>query len=186
MKQINKAVFLDRDGVIFANEFPDGTTNYNQDPDNLVFEIGALEGLKLLHEAGWLLVVITNQGGLEAGYITEKLLNEVHERMTEIIRESGAELADIRYCPHLHTSNCTCRKPLPFMIEKAAEAHGIDLSSSWMIGDMTGDILAGERAGCRTVILKTGFGGEDGYFEAAPDIKAENLLEAAKLILLKA
>jgi len=182
VQQINKAVFLDRDGVIFANEYPDGTTNYNQDPDNLVFEKGALEGLKLLHEAGWLLVVITNQGGIEAGYISAELLNRVHERMMETITHAGAEITDIRYCPHLHTSDCSCRKPLPYMIQKAAETHSIDLASSWMIGDMTVDILAGQRAGCSTVLLRTGFGGEDGYYEAEPDYTAENLLEAAKLV----
>lgn len=177
------AVFLDRDGVLLCNKTPDGKTNYNQDPDNIAFEDGGIAALKKLDSAGFPLVIITNQGGIEAGYITEELLAEVHRSMRIILEREGVRLLDIFHCPHLHTSGCECRKPAPGMILAAAHIHSLDLASSWMIGDMTSDIQAGRSAGCRTVLVKTGFGGVDGYYDVKADFEAANLAEAAELII---
>ena len=149
------AVFLDKDGTVIEN------VPYNVDPARLRFTPYALEGLQLLADAGYRLVMITNQPGVGLGLFDEAALTRLQEALTERLAAHGIPLDGFHACTHapgLDPSRpvCTCRKPAPGLLHQAAEAHGIDLARSWMIGDILDDIEAGRRAGCRTVMLDVG------------------------------
>ena len=151
-----RAVFLDRDGVLTREK------GYVTSPGQVELLPGAAEGLATLKRAGWTAVVITNQSGVGRGLFSEDLLREIH---AELARKLAAEDPDARwdglkYCPHHPTEalppyrlDCSCRKPKPGMLVSAAEGMGIDLASSWMVGDAERDLLAGRAAGCRTAAL---------------------------------
>ncbi len=141
---IHKAVFLDRDGVINDN------TNHVNQPEDLVLYSWTASSIRRLKEAGYLVFVVTNQGGIEMGYFTETDLNAIHAHMEAILKEENATLDEIIFCPHFK-SKCDCRKPNPGMILTLAHKHNVDLSSSWMVGDFATDIQAGNAAGCRTI-----------------------------------
>ncbi len=138
-----KAVFLDRDGVI-----NDGSLYYTYRPVDFRLNNGVCEGLKLLQDAGYLLIVITNQGGVAKGQYTEDDINATHAYMQELLAESNVRVTGIYYCPH-HSdiSPCSCRKPSPGMLLSAIADFGIDPSQSFMIGDSKRDIEAAEAAG---------------------------------------
>jgi len=151
------AVFLDKDGTIIE-DLP-----YNVDPDRIRFMPGAENGLQLLHQAGYRLFIVTNQSGVARGYFDEKALRRVEVRLREMMGRSGVPLAGFYYCPHYpegivpaYSGKCTCRKPQPGLIIRAAQEHGIDLFRSWFIGDILNDVEAGRRAGCRTVLINNG------------------------------
>ena len=124
------------------------------------------------------------------GYLTEDTLHEIHKKMAKLFAEAGAHVDAVYYCPHMvnaklaaYVVDCNCRKPLPGMLEMARDELGIDLSKSVMVGDSTTDILAGIRAGCRTILVRTGFGGTDGKVEATPDLIVDDLPAAVDAIL---
>ncbi|MGM9571665.1 MAG: D-glycero-alpha-D-manno-heptose-1,7-bisphosphate 7-phosphatase [bacterium] len=151
---MHKAVFLDRDGTIIEDP------GYLSRPEQVRFLPGAIKGLKKMQEAGYLLVIITNQSGIARGYFTEDDLKKVHDYLTEQLARQGIDLAGIYYCPHHpekgyppYVKKCRCRKPGSALLERAAEELKINLAASWMIGDKASDILAGKRAGCRTVLI---------------------------------
>jgi len=154
---LKKAVFVDRDGTI--NE----ESGYLFRKEDCRFIPGALEAIGQLNKAGFLVVVVTNQSGIARGYYSEADLDQLHLHMGREIAAAGGEVADWYYCPH-HPDyptvepKCDCRKPLPGMIQRAACELGIDLPSSWMIGDKMADVDAGAAAGCRTILVKTGYG----------------------------
>jgi D-glycero-D-manno-heptose 1,7-bisphosphate phosphatase len=183
----NKAVFLDRDGTI--NE----EVGFIDDPEKLRLIPGAGEALKMLKEAGFSLVVVTNQSGIARGYLSEKELAEVHKRLARLLSTYGVALDGIYYCPHHpegappYRANCSCRKPEPGMVMKAAEELSLDLSSSFIVGDKPEDIELGKNSGLRTVLVRTGFGRETEETlrkkEAIPDFVAEDITYAAEFIL---
>ncbi len=175
-----KAVFLDRDGVIIRQW--DG---YLNDPARVELLPGAAEAIRKLREAGFAVVVVTNQAGVGYGHLTEETLGAIHLRLQEELSREGASLDGIYYCPHTPEEGCPCRKPAPGMLLRAAEELGLDLSRSYLVGDMTTDIEAGKRAGCFTVLVRTGFGGSDGRSDAEPDAVCEDLPAACELILRK-
>jgi D,D-heptose 1,7-bisphosphate phosphatase len=122
-----------------------------------------VEGLKHLQEAGYLLVIVSNQAGVAYGYFTEAELLPVKTKLCELLMKYGINLSGFYYCPHhpegiteKYTSVCKCRKPAPGLLFKAAKELNIDLSRSWMIGDILNDVEAGERAGCRTILIDNG------------------------------
>lgn len=178
MKTDNKAVFLDRDGVI--NE----EVSYLSNPDHFKFIEGSIEALKLLKELGYLLIVITNQAGIARGYFSENTLETIHNKMFQILNQYNVELDDIFYCPHHpnFTGPCNCRKPNPGMILQAKEKYGINLRESFMVGDTLNDIKTGISAECQTVLVLTGYGVEEKkkINEIVPDFIFNNLLEFAK------
>ncbi|MCD6452453.1 MAG: D-glycero-beta-D-manno-heptose 1,7-bisphosphate 7-phosphatase [Acidobacteria bacterium] len=183
----NKAVFLDRDGTI--NE----EVGFIDDPEKLKLIPKAGEALKKLKDAGFLLVVVTNQSGIARGYITEEKLKEVHKRLRKLLSSYGVVLDGIYYCPHHpeglppYRENCPCRKPAPGMILKAKEELGINISSSFVVGDKPEDIELGKKLGMKTVLVLTGFGkGSRKKLEdkgILPDFVAEDVGEAVEFIL---
>lgn len=150
-----KACFLDRDGVV--NEEVD----YLCEPDKVAIIPGVPEALKMLKEAGFMTVVVTNQAGVARGMYEEKDILRVHERIQELLRESGIEIDVFYYCPHHpdFTGDCPCRKPEPGMFLNAVREYNIDVSRSFMVGDRMSDINAARAAGCGSAYLvRTGYG----------------------------
>jgi histidinol-phosphate phosphatase family protein len=179
------AVFLDKDGTL-VEDVP-----YNVDPEKIRLGPGALEAARLLHEAGFRLVVVSNQSGVARGLFAESALQAVEERLRGLLAEAGVPLAGFYYCPHhpqgtvgAYSRVCVCRKPAPGLILRAAQELGIEVERSWLVGDILDDVEAGRRAGCRTVLLDTGH--ETQWLPGPlrqPDCQAADLPEAARLIL---
>lgn len=144
--KVHKAVFLDRDGTI-ARDVP-----YCSRPEDFELLPGAAEGIKLLNEHGFKVVVVTNQSGIARGYFTERMLAEIHDKMITQLAEHGAHVDAIYYCPHHPDDNCDCRKPKPKMLFQAALDLDIDLSQSYVIGDSDMDVELARRAGCKAGI----------------------------------
>jgi D,D-heptose 1,7-bisphosphate phosphatase len=144
MKQ--KAVFLDRDGVI-----NNGDLYYTYKVQDFIFIPDIFEALYLLQEKGFLLFVITNQGGISKGVYTHEDVRLVHQYMLDSFKKKNIDIQEVYYCPH-HDSieKCICRKPDSGNIEKAIARFNIDISQSYMIGDSERDILAGKKAGLKT------------------------------------
>ena len=167
---------------------------YVSSREELVLFPWAAEAVRLVNKAGWLAVVITNQSGVARGLYTEETLSSIHSDLIEKLAESGARIDAIYYCPH-HPSIgnpqykriCDCRKPQTGMLERAAEDWNIDLTQSFVIGDKASDIKLAENAAAHGALVLTGYGRETlnnrGRWPCAPEIVAENLLEAVKLIL---
>ncbi|MFZ5969150.1 MAG: D-glycero-alpha-D-manno-heptose-1,7-bisphosphate 7-phosphatase [Bacillota bacterium] len=165
---MNKAVFLDRDGVINDNKHP-----VNKPKDLILFP-WTYDALKMLYDAGYMLFVVTNQGGIEMGYFTADDLEKIHEKMLSDLSTKKITIHDIAYCPHFKTK-CSCRKPLPGMLLDLAQRYEVDMQYSWMVGDRDMDIEAGVKAGCKTIKI--------GKSHPEATYTVENLLEAAQYIL---
>src|SRR5687767_8859310 len=154
---MKKAVFIDKDGTLIP-DLP-----YNVDTSLITLQEGAVEGLKLLQSAGFLLIIISNQAGVAYGYFKEADVLSVEEKLKELLSPEGVSLDGFFYCPHhpegkveAYSIKCSCRKPEAGMILKAAETFSIDLSRSWMIGDILNDVEAGHNAGCRSILIDNG------------------------------
>ncbi|HZT68616.1 MAG TPA: HAD family hydrolase [Terriglobia bacterium] len=174
----NRAVFLDRDGVI-NRKAPEG--KYITAWEEVEFLPGVGDALRDLKQSGFLLIIVTNQSAVSRDELSVDALESIHRKMLLHLAGQGAAVDAIYYCPHDRNANCQCRKPMPNMLVQAAEEHGIDLSQSWMVGDAATDIQAGRAAGCRTISLSPP--GSDGMLSPAPDFKAHSLQEAARWIL---
>ncbi len=145
---LNKAVFLDRDGTLNSDE----GHYYIYKPEDVVFNPGVMEGLKRLKEAGYLLFIVTNQGGIAKDIYTHEDVRKVHDYMCSEFARYGISIDKIYYCPH-HESikSCVCRKPSPYMINLAIEEFQVDRKESWLIGDGSRDIKAAEAAGIKSI-----------------------------------
>lgn len=179
----NRAVFLDRDGTI--NREVDILRRVGQ----LRILPGAAKAIKEINKLGFLAIIITNQAVIARGWRTEKELDQIHAVLVRRLAKSGAKIDAIYYCPHHPEANlkkyrvrCRCRKPKPGMIMKAARKFGVDPRRSFMVGDHTGDILAGKRAGAKTILVQTGYAGKDGRSDVKPDFMAKDLTEAVRII----
>jgi D-glycero-D-manno-heptose 1,7-bisphosphate phosphatase len=148
MKQ--KAVFLDRDGVI-----NDDTGHYYiYKPEDFRLNTGVVEGLKLLSNAGYMLIIVSNQGGVAKGIYSEDDISRVHEKLTKELKKHSLKIDAIYYCPHHDSvSECNCRKPKPGMILNAIKEFDINPQESYLIGDSERDITAGEQAGLKECFL---------------------------------
>jgi D-glycero-D-manno-heptose 1,7-bisphosphate phosphatase len=154
-----RAVFLDRDGTINVEK------EYLHRPEDFEFIPGAPEAIRLFREAGFLVVVVTNQAGVARAYYDESAVELLHSHMAELLATEGTGVDAIYYCPH-HPDfpegdspmECSCRKPEPGMLLQASSDLGIELSGSWMIGDKLADVEAGLAAGCRSALVLTGYG----------------------------
>lgn len=167
-----KAIFIDRDGVINRN------THYVNKLENFYIFPFVKDALMLLKQFGYKIFIVTNQGGIEKGYIELDELNKIHSYMLNEL----PQIDDIRYCPDYNSFD---RKPNPGMIYDLAYDYEIYLNDSYMIGDMGTDMLAGKRAGCKTIFITSSFE-ETIKNHKNPNINyyCENLLEAAKLIMV--
>lgn len=170
------AVFLDRDGVI--NEDRD---DYVKSVDELNVYAFVPDSVRGINEAGYQVVVVSNQQAVGKGIISEDALQRMQDRITDLVELSGGHISAFYYCRHLASEGCLCRKPQPGMLLKAAEDLDIDLGRSVMVGDTERDIVAGKRAGCKTVLVLTGgLTREDASAMACvPDFVAEDLRAAA-------
>lgn len=147
---MKRAIFLDRDGVINRK----GGPYYIYLKEDFVLNEGVTEALKYLMHKGFLLIIITNQGGIAKGVYTEEQMHEVHNFMKELLKKDGIEIAGIYYCPHHpDVSPCECRKPGTLLLEKAIKDFNIDTASSWMIGDSEIDIQAAEKMGIKGILI---------------------------------
>jgi D-glycero-D-manno-heptose 1,7-bisphosphate phosphatase len=176
------AVFLDRDGVINANR-----ADYVLAWEQFRFLPEALKALALLSAAMRPVIVVTNQTIVGKGLMTTDILDDVHARMRSAVKAAGGSILDILYCPHLAAENCACRKPKPGLLHMAANRHNISLSESFYVGDALSDVMAGQAAGCRCVLVETGRGRSQVLREEARFLRdyheARNLLDAVKWIL---
>jgi D-glycero-D-manno-heptose 1,7-bisphosphate phosphatase len=148
-----RAVFLDRDGVLTRER-----ADYVKTVDELEILPGVYEPLRRLGKMGFRLVLVTNQSVVGRGLATTDILTEIHEKLQRELKSHGCHLDAIYYCPHLPQDGCDCRKPQPGMIVKAVRELGIDLTTSWMIGDKEIDLEAARRAGCRGLKVSTNSG----------------------------
>ncbi|MFC4278565.1 D-glycero-alpha-D-manno-heptose-1,7-bisphosphate 7-phosphatase [Achromobacter aloeverae] len=152
---LTPGIFLDKDGTLLCD------VPYNVNPDRMRFEHGVEEGLRRLARLGWPLVVVSNQPGVAFGLFDIDALEAVRRRLAVMFRDAGATLTAMYCCPHRPAGYpgfepCTCRKPAPGLLLRAAAEHGIDLARSWMVGDILDDVEAGARADCRTVLVHNG------------------------------
>ena len=167
---MKKAIFLDRDGVIVHDK------GYMHKTKDVSLIEGSAEAIKLFNEAGYVVVIVSNQAGIARGLFKEKDVDVFNKELLKQLKALGAHIDKVYYCPHHPTDGvvkeysiiCECRKPSPGMLTTAAKEHGIDMANSWMVGDRQSDIDAGKKAGCNTIFI-----GKD----------AKNLLEASHYIL---
>ena len=176
-----KAIFLDKDGTL-VRDVP-----YNVDPARVTFEPGVFEGLGALQVEGFKLVIISNQSGLALQRFSQSQLEELIDHFNFIFEQNGLKLSGFYYCPHAPSEGsetCTCRKPQPGLLFQAAEDLNIDLAQSWMIGDILNDVEAGNRAGCRSILINNGNETEwlKGPFRE-PDYTTPYFLDAAEHII---
>ncbi|KAF0817975.1 D-glycero-alpha-D-manno-heptose-1,7- bisphosphate 7-phosphatase [Bacillus sp. ZZV12-4809] len=170
---MNKAIFLDRDGVL--NEVLSERVKFVNKPEQLYLLEGAAEAVSELTKAGYEIFVVTNQGGVGLGFLKERELKKIHERLQELVAAKGGHIEEVAYCPHKPKAGCECRKPNAGMLLELAERHHLDLAKSIMVGDHERDIEAGKKAGCKTVFI--------GSEQTSADIQASSLLEAVEDIL---
>ena len=176
------AVFLDWDGTLNVE------VEYLHKPEELFLIPGAAEAVLKLNAAGIPVIVVTNQSGIGRGYFNWDDFQAVSERMEALLAERGARLDGTYASPHHEkgqgeyaVANHPERKPNPGMLVRAAEEHGLDLARSWMVGDKTIDIEAGHRAGCRTILVRTGYGATED--PAGADFVCADLAEAVGKII---
>jgi D-glycero-D-manno-heptose 1,7-bisphosphate phosphatase len=182
---MHKAVFLDRDGTVIED------IGYLSETSRIRILPGAAEAIRLLNDNGFKVIIVTNQAGVARGYFTESRANEINEKLRQLLAGQGSIVEKIYHCPHhidgiveKYKRECNCRKPNPGMIQQAARELDIDINNSFMIGDKSSDIVAGRRAGCRTIVIEGGIDYHE--LEVLPqpaDHIATDLLEAVKWLL---
>ncbi|WP_409296974.1 D-glycero-alpha-D-manno-heptose-1,7-bisphosphate 7-phosphatase [Peribacillus sp. SCS-26] len=170
---MEKAVFLDRDGVI--NEVLTKRVKFVNNPSQLFLLEGAAEAIARFSSEGYKVFIVTNQGGVGLGYLKEKALVKIHDQLKKILAEQGGVITDISYCAHRPDAGCECRKPGAGMLLDLADRYDIDLAGSVMAGDHERDIQAGIKAGCKTVFI--------GKEPTEADASAPSLKEAVNIIL---
>jgi D-glycero-D-manno-heptose 1,7-bisphosphate phosphatase len=174
------AVFLDRDGTINIEK------EYLYRSEDFEFIPGSAEAISLLNQAGILVIVVTNQSGVARGYYTEEDVENLHRHIAGKLKYFGAHVDSWLYCPHhpagrgSYALPCSCRKPLPGMLQEAARRYDIDLECSTMIGDKLADIEAGLAAGCHTILVRTGYGVVEEQYVGPQTVVSDNLLSAVK------
>ncbi len=181
----NRALFLDRDGTLVLPR------HYPTRPEQLVLYADLGAPLAQLQAAGWRIIVITNQAGLAHGYFDEAALAQMHTHLATQLLQVGVHLDAIYHCPHHPAGRipalaieCACRKPQPGLLLQAAADHMLDLERSWFVGDILHDVEAGNRAGCRTVLVNNG--GETEWVTGpyrTPDFVAADTVAALHIIL---
>jgi D-glycero-D-manno-heptose 1,7-bisphosphate phosphatase len=180
-----RAVFLDRDGTV-AEEV--GYMNHLSRFRLFPFAAAAI---RRLNQAGWLVIVVTNQSGVARGYFPEELVRQVNARMVRELARAGARVDGVYYCPHRAEDECDCRKPRPGMLERAALEHGLRLPGCYFVSDLYADLEMAHREDCRSILVLTGYGRGEyewnrGRWPRQPDYVAEDLTAAVERILKEA
>lgn len=181
------ALFLDRDGTLVEPR------HYPTRPDELVIVAGLQRELRRAQDAGFRLILITNQSGLARGLFDETALARMHDHLTAELARGGVRLEGVYFCPHhpdgsiaRYAVACDCRKPAPGMLVRAARDFDLDLGRSWFIGDILDDIEAGNRAGCRTVLVDLGTEAPPTSEVRRPHIVARDACHAVRVVLAAA
>lgn len=180
--RLRTAVFLDRDGTLCEEV---GYLNHISRFRMFPFAAAAL---RRLNEAGYPVIVVSNQSGVARGYFPESLVQQVNQVMAQQLCDDGARVDAVYYCPHASSEDCSCRKPKTGMLEQAVHEHCIDLQRSFVIGDRYGDIQLAHNAGARGILVRTGYGEGELAWHAAewpapPDFIADDLTQAVDWIL---
>ncbi len=176
----NKAVFIDRDGTINKN------IGYIDNPDKFHMYPQIADGIKLLNDSNFMIILITNQSGISRSLFTEDDLNKIHDKMKDELKKGGAKIDKIYFCPHHPNDKCNCRKPNTGMFQKAIPDNNIDTSISFLIGDRMLDIEAGNKMGLRTILVpenKELIKKEMAESKDKPDYYCNNFLSAVEWIL---
>ncbi len=173
LKAKSKAIFLDRDGVINVDK------QYVSRIEDFEFKEGIFEVLHFLQDAGYLLIVVTNQSGIGRGYYTHEAFEELTRWKLASLEAEGIHIHEVYYCPHAPEWECDCRKPSPRMLLEAQKKYAIDMKKSWMIGDKKSDIDAGKNAGVGKTVLISGKSCEERY---GADFCIHDLHEFADLV----
>jgi D-glycero-D-manno-heptose 1,7-bisphosphate phosphatase len=146
-------LLLDRDGVINHD-----SVDYIKSPEEWEPIAGSLEAIAQFNQAGYQVIVVTNQSGLARGYYDEAILTKIHEKFINALTAAGGKVEEIIFCPHLPSELCDCRKPAPGMLIDIAKKYNIDLAITYFIGDSLSDIQAAQNAGCLPGLVLTGNG----------------------------
>jgi len=177
---LKRGVFLDRDGTINKE------VGYLRSPEALELVPGAARAICTINYIGMPVVVVSNQSGVGRGYFPIAIVEEANKRLTRLLAQEGAHLDKIYYCPHHPDYGCSCRKPEPGLLKRAAAELSIDLPSSYMVGDKTDDIEVIHRVGGKGILVLTGYGGQQEHFSGGPpNFVAQDLLEAIYWIILQ-
>lgn len=188
LKNKQRAIFLDRDGTMNVSK------GFISKADDLELIPGTIDAIKAINKSGALAIVITNQPVIARGECSFEELHNIHNKLKTFLGEKGAFVDDIFYCPHHPDKgfdgevpelkfDCECRKPKTGMIEEAVKKYNIDLSKSYMVGDSTMDLETARNAGIKSVLVDTGFAGNDGKYDRSCDIEADNLFDAVEKII---
>ena len=188
LKNRQRAIFLDRDGTMNVSK------GFISNADDLELIPGTIEAIKAINKSGALAIVITNQPVIARGECSFEELHNIHNKLKTLLGEKGAFVDDIFYCPHHPDKgfegevpelkfDCDCRKPKTGMINEAVDKYNIDLSKSYMVGDSTMDLELARNAGVKSVLVDTGFAGNDGKYDRSCDIEAKDLLDAVEKII---
>ena len=188
LKKKQRAIFLDRDGTMNVSK------GFISKADDLELIPGTIDAIKAINKSGALAIVITNQPVIARGECSFEELHNIHNKLKTLLGEKGAFVDDIFYCPHHPDKgfegevpelkfDCECRKPKTGMIDEAVKKYNIDLSKSYMVGDSTMDLETARNAGIKSVLVDTGFAGNDGKYDRSCDIEADNLFDAVEKII---
>ena len=188
LKNKQRAIFLDRDGTINVSK------GFISKADDLELIPGTIDAIKAINKSGALAIVITNQPVIARGECSFEELHNIHNKLKTLLGKKGAFVDDIFYCPHHPDKgfegevpelkfDCECRKPKTGMIDEAVKKYNINLSKSYMVGDSTMDLETARNAGIKSVLVNTGFAGNDGKYDRSCDIEAKNLFDAVEKII---
>lgn len=180
----HQALFLDRDGTINVD------THYPHNVNLLELIPRAIDGMRILAQLPIHIIVVSNQAGIALGIFTREQMSEFNAELRSRVETAGGRIDAFYYCPHLEPKNlkkgqnpCNCSKPASGMLLEASEDFNIDLTNSFIVGDKTSDIVAGETVGCTGILVKTGKGGnEEGALPIQTNLIAKDLYEAALII----
>jgi len=181
------AVFLDRDGTLVEE------AGYLDRLERLVFFPYSIDAVRLLNRADFTVVIVTNQAGIARGIFKEAFVAEAHQHITARLSAGGARVDRFYYCPHhpeavieQYRKSCDCRKPQPGLLQQAAKDLDLALDRSFVVGDRWHDLEAGQRVGCRGVLVRTGYGRTEErspHDRVTPTAIVDNLVEAVSWIL---
>ncbi|HWW21497.1 MAG TPA: HAD family hydrolase [Steroidobacteraceae bacterium] len=171
-----RAVILDRDGTMVVDR------QYLSDPDGLMFLPGAAEGLRSIYEQGYRLIVITNQSGVGRGMFSIQTVRQMNVRLMEMVRQAGARLEGVYYCPHRPEEHCSCRKPGTQLMRDAASELGFEPRRAIVIGDKISDVEFGRQSGATTMLIAPDPASAQAR-SAHPDYAVRDLREAATILL---
>jgi histidinol-phosphate phosphatase family protein len=177
-----RAIFLDRDGTL-NRDVP-----YMSKVGDLHFYPGVKKGIKALADAGFRMIIITNQSGVARGFYTERKLAQIHRRMVREIEDAGGRIDGIYYCPHHPNEGCACRKPGTRLFETAIREHGIDPKKSYMVGDRMWDVVPAHKVGCKTLLVPEKEHEEEVLRQereslVKPDFRGHTFLDAVEWII---